>query len=714
VTTSKFLVLPSGELVLKAVQVYNGRTYSLSRLDTATNRWLPFADSEFTAPSSGATFDSLVKDVSVLPNGDVVVCGSFQFINGVPFSKVARWDGAAWHDMSAGLSTVPDQVRPDGLGGLMAVGSFSLAPDPGFSPLAFWHSDSNSWAPASRPSFNPGAAQGVPLDSGDVLLSGSNIAQFYLYRRATDEWKLLDSVLVFGKPLMRLPDGGVLAMGSYRPLGAQPSYRFARWDPQTSTWSPLAGAIGGNSTSLSSNPLAFSAAALPDGRVIAGGSFDTIGSRVCKNIAIYDGVEWRATNKGVDGPVTNLLALPDGDVIVAGIFKTAGDVPTPGIVRWRPDSNEWFAMPGITNWGSDPYRSFALAREVNGDILFSGPLRFPVNSTSGYAIVRWDRDAQVWQSVGIADSPALALLPLPNGDIIAGGAFNLIDGRSLPSIARWRASTGQWERMSGFIGGPVYTLALSTTGEIYAGGSFTSATGSPSAKYIARWDEVASTWQPVDPLIHGSVRTLTQLPGDRLLVQGSFVSPVSEPLRYIAVLFLPTLTWQPVTVAPEDQVAVYHTLCLGTTLPDARAATAPSHWTSENIPLFALDTHSGAWTRFSGPEGTAPGFYTSTGIQAMTTTPAGDLIIGGRFTTADGQPTFCLARLVSRPPCSSDFDCSGQVAVGDLVSFLSAWFGQYGIADGALSADFNKDLYVGVDDLFAYIDAWMSQFAQCP
>ncbi|HNB60380.1 MAG TPA: hypothetical protein PK308_08690, partial [Phycisphaerales bacterium] len=64
--------------------------------------------------------------------------------------------------------------------------------------------------------------------------------------------------------------------------------------------------------------------------------------------------------------------------------------------------------------------------------------------------------------------------------------------------------------------------------------------------------------------------------------------------------------------------------------------------------------------------------------------------------------------------CSSDFDCSGQVAVDDLVSFLTAWFGQFGIADGALSADFNRDLFVGVDDLFAYIDAWMSQFAQCP
>ncbi|HPO92112.1 MAG TPA: hypothetical protein PL072_01450 [Phycisphaerales bacterium] len=709
-TSGKLALLPSGEPLLAASRTISGHTYNLWRLDAATDQWLPFADAEFSEPSSsGGTQSSTPKDIVVLPSGDVVVSGTFQLINGMPISKVARWDGAAWHDMSAGLSAAPNQVLSDGLDGVVAVGLFQDGP--AFSAVAAWSSQTNTWSLLANPGIDTRGLRAVAFDNGDLLVGGYYSSRFAFYRRADAEWKILDDRMSSGFPIARLPDGRVLASGYYRATGEPTSFRLASFDPLFMTWSPLGGAF----SSTTSYPTTISSVALlPDRRMLAGGIFGTIGGRVRKNIAIFDGSDWRATNTGVDGPVTNLLALPDGDVIAAGVFKTAGDFTTPGIARWRPETNEWFAMPGITNWGSDPFKSFALARAADGDILFAGALRFPVNSTSGYAIVRWDQGIQAWRSLGTANGFTFALLPLPKGDVIAAGSFSQIDGHALPAIARWRSSTAKWEPMGGLSGGPVYALALSSTGVIYAGGSFTSATGSPSAKYIARWDEVTSSWQPVDPPLNGPVFTFTQLPGDRVLVQGSFYLSGALPLRSIAILDLLTQAWQPVSVSAEAQTGIYQTDCLSAAFPDGRAITAPSSWTSTNIPVFELDAHANEWTRIPGPVGTTPGIYATPGVRAVAAARNGDVIIGGRFTIADGQPTFCLARLVSRPPCSSDFDCSGQVAVDDLVSFLTAWFGQYGIADGALSADFNKDLYVGVDDLFAYIDAWMSQFAQCP
>ena len=712
-TSGKLALLPSGEPLLAASRTISGHTYNLWRLDAATDQWLPFADAEFSEPSSsGGTQSSTPKDIVVLPSGDVVVSGTFQLINGMPISKVARWDGAAWHDMSAGLSAAPNQVLSDGLDGVVAVGRFQDGP--AFSAVAAWSPQTNTWSLLANPGIDTRGLRAVAFDNGDLLVGGYYSSRFAFYRRADAEWKILDDRMSSGFPIARLPDGRVLASGYYRATGEPTSFRLASFDPLSMTWSPIGGAF----SSTTSYPTTISSVALlPDGRMLAGGIFGTVGTRGCKNIAIFDSTDWQATSKGVDGPVTNMLALPDGDVILAGVFKIAGDQVTPGVARWRPDTNEWFAMPGINNWASnfDAFnRTFAIARAADGDILLSGPIRFPVNLTSGYSIVRWDQGTQAWRSLGTSDGQAFALLSLPNGDIIAGGEFNLIDGQSFPTIARWRASTGQWERMSGFIGGSVTALVRSTSGEIFAGGSFASATGSPSAKYIARWDEGTSSWQPVVPPLNGSVRRFTQLPGDRLLVEGNFTFSGTIPLSYVAILFLPTLTWQPVMVAPEDQTTIYQTHCLGSVLPDGRFVTAPYSWTAVSMPLFALDTHANEWTHIPGPVGTTPGIYATPGVRAVAAARNGDVIIGGRFTTADGEPSFCLARLVSRPPCSSDFDCSGQVAVDDLVSFLTAWFGQYGIADGALSADFNRDLFVGVDDLFAYIDAWMSQFAQCP
>jgi len=84
---------------------------------------------------------------------------------------------------------------------------------------------------------------------------------------------------------------------------------------------------------------------------------------------------------------------------------------------------------------------------------------------------------------------------LPNGDLVVGGnGFTMAGGVSAQSIARWNGSS--WSALGAGMGGVapnIYTMAVSTAGELIAGGSFTLAGGLPSG-FWGRWSENGAPW----------------------------------------------------------------------------------------------------------------------------------------------------------------------------------------------------------------------------
>jgi len=158
---SAIAVLPNGDPVIGAS--YSGAAIVL-RWDGLA--WVPLG----SGLSSSSPFD-FISRLLVLPNGDLVAAGGF--VAGPGLAHVARWDGVAWQSMGGGL---PDTVRdlallPDGdlvasHQGLGPLGDVQLL-------LSRWNG--TSWTPmpgvGSAVGSNPGVL--AVADPGELLLAGS-------------------------------------------------------------------------------------------------------------------------------------------------------------------------------------------------------------------------------------------------------------------------------------------------------------------------------------------------------------------------------------------------------------------------------------------------------------------------------------------------------------------------------------------------------------
>jgi hypothetical protein len=90
------------------------------------------------------------------------------------------------------------------------------------------------------------------------------------------------------------------------------------------------------------------------------------------------------------------------------------------------------------------------------------------------------------------------------GEVYAGGDFATAGGATANRIARWDGSA--WSPLDTGLNDIVRALAISSNNSVYAGGIFTNA-GSLAASYIAGW----GTWQP------GPIPTPTELPSHSLV-----------------------------------------------------------------------------------------------------------------------------------------------------------------------------------------------------
>src|SRR5262249_17270533 len=157
--------------------------------------------------------------------------------------------------------------------------------------------------------------------------------------------------------------------------------QVVRWNG--TTWVPLGGSHDGTVRAL---------AVMPDGRLVAGGEFTSIGGIAASNIAAWNGTAWAPLGAGVgggglpDAGVHALAVLTSGDLVAGGNFGAAGGLAAANIARWNG-----------TAW-----------------------------SPFGAGL-----------SGGVYGSAARALLPLPGGGLVAAGNFSLAGSVAVNSVAMW-------------------------------------------------------------------------------------------------------------------------------------------------------------------------------------------------------------------------------------------------------------------------------------
>jgi hypothetical protein len=246
---------------------------------------------------------------------------------------------------------------------------------------------------------------------------------------------------------------GELVATAFDPASGPTAHRVVQWDGVT--WSPLGGVF---------DRLVYCAAILPNGDLVVGGDFQTVGTASIANAARWDGVAWSALGAGPGQYCDELLVLPNGDLIAAGLF---------GVSRWNGVA--WSSLGGSAmGWG------LSLASDDAGRLYAGWHYNW---------VGRWDGAS--WTTLG---GPVFAsslsdiedLVVLPNGDLLAAEG-NQIGSGSAVQVARWNGST--WSPVA-TANGPVIALGVRRSRgvnlDVVAGGRVSNVAGVVVAN-VAQW-----------------------------------------------------------------------------------------------------------------------------------------------------------------------------------------------------------------------------------
>ena len=492
--------------------------------------WNP-ATGTWAALGNGTNGD--VRALATLPNGDLIAAGSFTNAGGVTVSNIAIWNGAAWSPLGPGLSGPVNALAVLQNGDLIAGGQFAAAGATTTLSIARW--DGATWsglgsglAPAV---WTYGVYALTVMQNGDLIAGGrftiaGSVATSLVARWDGTSWSALGAGLsrstgldgVFA--LTTLPNGTLVAGGSFTTFGY--GMFLASWNGVA--WSSFGINVGGafNNVNVSSM------ATLPNGDLVVGGLFSYANGGSARHIARWNGTAWAALGTGMSSqlpnaaaPVYALTVLPSGDLVAGGAFTVAGGTGASCVASWN--GTAWSRLSSGTDGGVA-----ALVRFGNGDLVAGGSF-LGIGGVNAQRVARWNGVA--WSPLGTGmDGPVGALAVLPNGDLIAGGSFTTAGGVNANSMARWDGVA--WSPLGAGLGfvAAVGEILVLPNGDLIVGGSFTVAGGVP-ANNIARWN--GTSWSALGAGTSGSVQTLARLPNGDIVAGGSFTAAGGIAVNYI-------------------------------------------------------------------------------------------------------------------------------------------------------------------------------------
>ena len=263
----------------------------------------------------------------------------------------------------------------------------------------------------------------------------------------------------------------------------------------------------------------YSIAVHADGKVLAGGSFTTIGGQTRNNIARLDATTGLADsfNPNASSTVFTIAVQADGKILAGGFFASIGGQPRNRIARLDPTT-------GLAD-SFNPNASttvLTIAVQADGKIL-AGGFFASIGGQPRNRIARLDPTS------GLADSfdatvtgpEIFAIVVQPDGKILAGGFFTMIGGQSRNSIARLDATTGSADSFNPNANNGVFAIAVQADGKILAGGDFFGI-GGQERHLIARLDATTGLADSFDPSTNTGVSSIAVQADGKILAGGGF------------------------------------------------------------------------------------------------------------------------------------------------------------------------------------------------
>lgn len=454
-------------------------------------------------------FNAPVEAIHVHDDGS----GSALYAGGTfstPFQSLVRWSGGSWSMVGTGVQFFPTAMatHDDGTGEqLYAIGRSYLTPPPG------WEIRAARWDGAVWEYLQAGLSEDAYTlcefddGTGDVLLAGGQFTLAggeradHCAKWTAGGWSPIStSQGLFGEAvaLYAFDDGGGAALHA-APV-VSPS-EVLRWTG--SAWDPLPGEFTGDTLTGGIRAFAgFDSGSGPE--LYAGGAFTQVDGASIEGLARFDGAAWHEVGGGLTGGVfpAQVWAACVHDfgagprLVVGGIFAGAGGIGAANVAVW--DGASWSALgSGI---GGDVY-ALASFDDGSGAKVYAGGDFATAGGAPAMNVARWNGSA--WEALGSGVDDLVWELAVgdigPGPLLYAGGDFTLAGGVSAPHIATFDGTTWSAPTHGGLaLDDSVHAIAVHDEGEgpeLYAGGWFTQAGGVP-AQYVARWD--GSFWEALD------------------------------------------------------------------------------------------------------------------------------------------------------------------------------------------------------------------------
>lgn len=331
---------------------------------------------------------------------NVYAGGSFPggLTNGFGFSAfgIARWNGAAWSGLGAGVrlngtNGVVRAIAVASNGTVYAGGTFTQAGGAAATNIAKFFTNWQAVGISPNSGVN-GEVRALATSGNDLYVGGAftqagGVDASGIAKWDGSSWSAVGTGLT-GAVMTLVFDGADLYAGGKFIIPQAGATNIAKWNGNA--WSPLGAGIGSDSEG------SVEAIAVNGNEIYAGGNFTNAGGIVASNVARWAGGAWSALGSGVapgkilNPAVVRALAFTGGGLLAGGSFASAGGKPSYGFAIWHPPgANQPQASLSILaggsfviSWTSVPETSYQIRSTTNLSEPFS-ILTGPIPSSGG-------------------------------------------------------------------------------------------------------------------------------------------------------------------------------------------------------------------------------------------------------------------------------------------------------------------------------------------
>ncbi|MFK7911555.1 MAG: choice-of-anchor D domain-containing protein [Akkermansiaceae bacterium] len=667
----------------------------IAKWDDDTQTWSPLG----SATQNGATGN--VWAITALSATEILVGGQFTSVRDATISftsanRIAKWDTATqtWSHLGiSGQNGTNNNVHAIDVvssteiyvGGTFTTVSDSSGTNISANRIAKWNDDTLVWSPLGTPTQN-GTASTVwaidSLSSTEVFVggqfatvsdsTGTSISASRIAMWNGSSWSPLGTASQNGATgtvfaITAISSTEIYVGGGFG--GVKDSVQsnlavrnMAIWNTTSNIWSSAGGDIQNGTGST-----IFAIAVRSSADIYVGGTFNDVADssnshQVASKIARWDGNSWSqmpTPNGGLNG-VVYALAISGSDLYVGGYFTAIGDMSVNKVAKWN--GNQWERLGTASQNGVAATGTVLSIYALSPTEVYVGGSFFWVSdSSNGYKfterIAKWNDVTKKWSQLGTTNDNGVgntvyAISALSSSEVYVGGSFSDAEDASSGSIpvsriAMWNDITKRWSQLGtssqNGTSGTVYAIhALSST-EIYAGGQFTSvkdATSSNiSADRIAKWD--GTNWSPFGTSTgngtNNTVYAIDAISSTEIYVGGQFTSvrdATSSNISANRIAKWDGTNWSPLGT-PSQNGTSFHVRAISalssTEIYVGGEFSSVNDVTSLNIPASRIAKWDGTnWSPLGGG--------VNQPVRAIASGGAGQLYLGGTFTTAGSDP----------------------------------------------------------------------------